>query len=314
MINLPQGFASQFNSARSDKEMRLKDEAEYLEGHIKKAAAARKLKVEKYMEQVDQGSLRSVLIDAAICGLSLNPHGKLAYAIPRWNSAEGQVEYSYSPSYLGFQQAALSSGAIQMITTELVYEKDKFTYGSTHEGPVYSFAMARGDRGNLEGVFVYARFNNGGGHLEWMPMADIEGVQEAATRASKGRTPPTWTGPFRFEMYKKAAVRRAAKHWPRNPILTQLEENMSRVDPVAFDEQEVPEEPAEETCTPEQIEEVIQWAVEDLELPEGHAPMWTRRTIEALGYEDHTDLPVSRVQEVKDRMTKRKERIAAATQ
>lgn len=235
------------------------------------------------------GAIVSVLMDVAAMGLTLSPTAGLVYMIAESpgsdrNKNKLPAVLTTKVSYKGMEQSVLGGGQVIDIMTELVFTKDHFKMGRSHAGPTFDFEMARGDRGKLEGAFCFAKYANGGSHLEYMSAEDIAKVKAQAL--SKGGV--VWKGPWESEMQKKAVVRRAAKHWPRAKRAEAVMANFDR--DFSFASNDDPQDGVVvQLMTPEHQQALTDMLKEHMttEL----VAVWIQRTSEALGIPNVEDAP-----------------------
>lgn len=243
------------------------------------------------------GAIVSCLMDVAAMGLTLSPTAGLVYLIAE-SPGKGMAQMvTTKVSYKGMEQSVLGGGQVIDVMTELVYTKDAFKMGRDQSGPTFDFGMARGDRGELEGGFCFARYSNGGSHLEYMSIEDLDKVEAQAL--SKGGF--VWKGPWKSEMQKKAIVRRAAKHWPRTPraeaVMTNFDKDFS------FASNDDPNDGVVvELMTEQHIKELDELLSE---IAPNLRAIWIQRMAEALGVANVNDAPDSLFTEFKTRLAAR---------
>lgn len=301
------GAAAKYNAAKSVSDLKWQTEKMYVLQLIQRS---------EYLAQAILDtpiSLQVALQDAANLGLSISPQLGHVYLIGQRPKKGFPLEVYAKVSYKGMEQAVLRSGTVLSITTELVYENDEFDFGTNMDGPYLTFKMNRGERGTLQGGFCLARYSNGEKHVEWMPVADIEGCKAAAAKAQFGEVPPVWLGAFATEQYKKCIVRRAAKHWPSSPVIERLIQNFDVGNPMEFGSANIIEGEHVELLSDAQIEE-IRKSLDTL--TDEAAAMWMSMSAKSRDYETIRDVPASRFDEIKDSLVKRlmavNERHAAA--
>jgi recombination protein RecT len=293
---LGSGAAAKFNAARLVADLKWQTEKMYVLQLIQRSDFLSQAIIETPI------SLLTALQDAASLGLSLAPQQGLVYLIPQRPKQGQPYEVHAKVSYKGMEQVVLRSGTVLSITTDLVYENDAFDSGVNMDGPFFEFKRARGERGSLQGGFCLARYANGEKHLEWMPVADIEGCKAAATKAQNGKTPPVWVGAFASEQQKKCVVRRAAKHWPSSPVIERLIHNFDVGNPMEFGKANIIEGDAVEVMGDMQVEQIR------LALPalaDETAANWMSMAAKARGFDSIRDVPVERFDEVKDSLVAR---------
>ncbi len=108
----------------------------------------------------------------------------------------------------GLRKIAMQTGAIDSITSELVYKNDTFKYKVSDSGVEFEHAPDHfaDDRGDTIGVYCLIRLKDGGKHVEVMTMKDIESIKAC----SKGGNSGPWVK-FFSEMAIKSVTRRALK-------------------------------------------------------------------------------------------------------
>lgn len=247
------------------------------------------------------GAIVTCLMEVAAMGLTLSPTAGLVYLIAEspgsLNGVKMPQQLTVKVSYKGMEQSVLAGGQVIDIMTERVFTNDAFEVGRNQNGPTFDFKMARGDRGVLEGAFCFARYANGGSHLEWMTALEIEAVKKQAL--TKGGI--VWKGDWEPEMQKKAVVRRAHKHWPRTP---RAEATMANFDKgFSFEQKAAPTEAmAVELMTVEHVDELDALL---REIAPNLRAVWIQRMAEALGYANVEDAPDALFPEFKTRLEAR---------
>lgn len=134
-----------------------------------------------------------------------------AYLVPFRDKAAGTVVATFIIGYRGLVMLARRSGEIASITANVVYSNDVFeavegSNGRLHHAPKYFDTKGRGE---LVGVYAYAKLTGGGEQWAVMSIAEVDAVR-ARSRAS-GSGP--WVTDY-AEMAKKTVVRRLAKMLP----------------------------------------------------------------------------------------------------
>lgn len=170
--------------------------------------------------KVERDDIVIAMKNVAYIGLSLNPvrqHATLIASYDKWAR-----RYLCRPMimYRGLTFLATEAG-VHGIKGEVVYRDDKFRHGSSSDrgGDWYDYELNPGvDRElkNFVGAFVGARMPAGDFKFEWVPRKDIFKIrdQSDAYLDESGEPKPNapWVKWF-DEMAKKAALRRASKHW-----------------------------------------------------------------------------------------------------
>ncbi len=251
-------------------------------------------------------SLANAMLDLSRIGLSLSPTLKQAYLIPY--NEKGQKRVTLMPSYLGMEQSVLRSGKVKVIQTDLVYENDDFQRWTDSTGAHFRHVPARKDRGEIEGAYCLAQFDNGAHHLEYMDADDLEAVEAAMLRQNKGKVTPAWKH-FKPEMQKKAVVRRAAKHWPRDHHVSLVMEVIDRSHPIDFSDDKPVEQSGEAAvCLSPAEVEAIEAKLD--QVPENQRPVWVQRCAEAMGFPGGaTTVPIGESEELVTRLVERMHKV-----
>jgi recombination protein RecT len=130
----------------------------------------------------------------------------------------------YMPMVGGILKKVRNSGELLSITSQIVYEKDKFKYYIDLDGEhLEHHPDLFGDRGNPVGVYAIAKTKDGGVYIEVMTYDQIEDVR----KASRAKDTGPWNSDFASEMWRKTVIRRLAK---RLPMSTDLEGVIKRDD------------------------------------------------------------------------------------
>jgi phage RecT family recombinase len=234
-------YGREFNRVRYNDELDWKTEQAY---------ALEILESNQRLQKCTPESIGRSLIDLSVMGLTLSPAMRLAYLIPYGNTCTA------SPSYMGLEQVAYRTGMIEGIQCNVVRENDTFKVFTDRNGRNIQHEEA-GNRGEVTHAYCIAWLTSGRTIIEVMDKQALRGCRDAAAKKNNGKIPFTWTGPFREEMYKKAALRRAWKHFPKvtNPQLVAMMEAVDRTDPMEFEDTPVNELPT--TVGKEQIAELV---------------------------------------------------------
>lgn len=148
---------------------------------------------------------------------------------------------AYMPMVAGILKKVRNSGELVSISTNCVFEKDRFDFGTDstkggdyleHHPDVFSSA-----RGEMKGAYAIALTKGGGMYIEVMSLPEIKKVQ-AVSRAKSG----PWQEWF-DEMAKKTVIRRLSK---RLPMSTDLEQTL-RADDEFYELEPTKKEPPEKT-------------------------------------------------------------------
>ena len=148
--------------------------------------------------------------------LALEPGGPLghAYFVPFKNNKLGVHEATLIIGYKGYIDLAYRSGNFSAPPhAELVHANDDFT-GNYGHPPVHrvNFFQKDAERGAVIGAYCVASFRNGGCHVEFMSLEQIEGIRKRSRAKNSG----PWTTDL-AQMQRKTVIRRARNYWPTSP-------------------------------------------------------------------------------------------------
>ena len=171
----------------------------------------------------DTKSLLGAVIQSAQLGLE--PDGVLgqAYLIPYKTTCQ------FIPGYKGLIDLARRSGQIVSIASHCIYENDQFTFNYGLKETL-EHIPARGNRGQMIGVYAVAILKDGGHSIEVMWTEDINKIRDKSSgymAAIKYKKDHPWLSHY-DEMARKTVIRRLCKYLP-------LSVELSRA--VALDEQ-----------------------------------------------------------------------------
>lgn len=123
----------------------------------------------------------------------------------------------YMPMVDGVMKRARQSGEITVIASRAIYQNDKFRAWMDGDGEHIEYEPTMFERGQMVGVFAYAKMKTGEIQFEVMNMDDINKVR-AASKSSD-------TGPWKdwFEgMAKKAVMHRLCRRLPNSAELMEM--------------------------------------------------------------------------------------------
>lgn len=160
-------------------------------------------------------SLQAAIVNVAAIGISLNPASKLAYLVPR------DSKICLDISYIGMMHLAQQTGAIQWGQAVIVKANDTFELEGIDQPPTHKFNPFGEDRGDIIGVYVVVKCDNGDYLTHAMPISKVNDIRDRSSAwkayQSKGTKCP-WVTDYE-EMVKKTCVKQAAKYWPRRDRL-----------------------------------------------------------------------------------------------
>lgn len=156
------------------------------------------------------GSIFGSLVQAAMCGLEIEPVTGQAYLVPFYNSKMRRFDCQFIPGYRGLVSLARRTGDVKTCYAHCVYANDDFTieYG-TDKKIVHRPAM--GDRGEKIGVYACYRLGTGESDFRFLTKAEVEKVMGASESAEKEWSP--WQK-WEDAMWEKTAIRQLAKAMP----------------------------------------------------------------------------------------------------
>ncbi len=117
-------------------------------------------------------SVRDALIAAAVSGLSLNPALQEGYMRVSFRKKTGQYEASFIPMKNGIVRTANDAGI--MVTHDIVFEHDHFEITKTLRGDDVCHQPARTNRGDIQGYYAGAIFQNGLSLVKYMDVEQIK--------------------------------------------------------------------------------------------------------------------------------------------
>jgi len=160
--------------------------------------------------ECDRSSLYRACQKAAQDGLIID--GREAALVPFKGMA------TYMPMVAGVLKKMRNSGEISSVNAHTVHENDIFDYDpSRPEDLRHASENWFGNRGDLIGVYAFARLKDGGTVCELMGMEDIKKIRSASRSGDNG----PWADWFE-EMAKKSVLRRIAKRLPSSADTDQM--------------------------------------------------------------------------------------------
>lgn len=164
----------------------------------------------------DRKSLYGAAMKAAQDGLL--PDGREAAFV------KFKDQVAYMPMVGGILKKVRNSGELLSLTSQIVYERDKFKYFIDMDGEHLEHEpLMFSDRGQPIGAYAIAKTKDGGIYIEVMTRDQIESVRKVSRAKDSG----PWNSDFASEMWRKTVIRRLAK---RLPMSTDLEGVIKRDD------------------------------------------------------------------------------------
>lgn len=210
----------------------------------------------------NRDSVRNAVTNVAAIGISLNPASKLAYLVPR----KGAV--CLDISYMGLMHIAQQSGAIKWGQAMIVRATDTFVLNGIDKPPTHTFNPFDDKRGEIVGVYVVVKTDEGDYLTHPMAIADVYAIRDRSeawksyVKDNSKRCP--WNTDEQ-EMVKKTCVKQAAKYWPRRDRLDSAVHHLNTdgaegvtLEPAKMSEEEFAEwhKKIEATTQPEAAKEV----------------------------------------------------------
>ena len=153
-------------------------------------------------------SVFGAIIQASQLGLEVGVLGQ-AYMVPYRNNKTGTMEAQFIPGYKGLIALARRSGEVSSIETHIVYEHDEFELELGIDSKLKHKPYLEGERGAPRLVYGVAKFKDGGHHLEWMSMAEVNKIRARSKASSNG----PWVTDYE-QMVRKTVIRRMANYLP----------------------------------------------------------------------------------------------------
>lgn len=155
----------------------------------------------------DRKTLFNACLKCASDGLL--PDGREA-ALVIFNSKDGP-KVQFMPMYLGIIKRIRNSGDLATVAAYIVHEKDHFEFSVDSDGEHLSHKpILFGERGKPIGCYAVAKTKDNEVFTEFMTVDEIMAVKAS----SKAKYNSPWDGPFKYEMWKKSAIRRISKRLP----------------------------------------------------------------------------------------------------
>ena len=160
------------------------------------------------LQKCDAISVFGSIIQASQLGLEIGVLGQ-AYLVPYRNNKKNTMEAQFIPGYKGLIALARRSGEVTSIETNIVYANDTFDLVLGVDSNLTHKPYLDGDRGKARLVYGVAKFKDGGHHLEWMAISDVEKVRARSKASSSG----PWVTDYE-QMVRKTLIRRMANYLP----------------------------------------------------------------------------------------------------
>ena len=161
-----------------------------------------------YLLGMSVDSVRNILINCALTGLSLNPVLQFAYPVPR----KGKL--CLDVSYKGMIKIVTDTGSVKSIKANVVYSNEPFDIDLGSGGYVKHKPYFGGDKGTKLGCYSVAILNDGSAHVHWMYAKDIEAIKARSESVKAKKQSPWDSDPD--EMWKKTVIKQHFKYLPKS--------------------------------------------------------------------------------------------------
>ncbi|MGH3499576.1 MAG: recombinase RecT [Nocardioidaceae bacterium] len=160
--------------------------------------------------EANPGSFLSALLECARLG---HEPGTDQYALTHFkNNTTGKPDIVGIEQYQGEIERVYRAGAVATIKCEVVRAGDTFRWSPTAmDVPVHEYdALApESERGDLKGVYAYARMVNGA-----MSQVVVMGKAEVMKHRAVAKTKKIWDSEWQASMWKKTAIHELEKWLP----------------------------------------------------------------------------------------------------
>lgn len=173
-----------------------------------------------YLLKCTKSSILKSVMNIAHTTLTLNPVLKHAYLVPR--KVHGTLECVLDPSYMGLIHLVISSGGVNSISAQIVYEGDEIEIDLSSDKKLIKHIpyMFRGkEKGNIVAVYSLATLHDGSFHYEIMSSADVLEIRERSEAYKAYKAKKVFSCPWvsdEGEMYRKTVVKRQFKYLPKS--------------------------------------------------------------------------------------------------
>lgn len=169
--------------------------------------------------KINPESLYNSILQAAECGLSLNPQWQEGYFVPYNMRVEGKEvpTVTFSPMYRGKKKLLISKGIVKNITTQLVYEGELFNesiVNGVHKISHTPNSFNRSDHDKIIGGYAIITLNND--ELQYVVKGRdyFERSKKASMQKMGGKVSPAWRDWF-DGMCKKCLINAADSEIPK---------------------------------------------------------------------------------------------------
>lgn len=162
-----------------------------------------------YLLGMDPNSVKNILVNCALTGISLNPVLKFGYPVPR----KGKL--CLDVSYVGMIKILTDTGSVKSIKAGTVYSNEPFDIELGSGGFVkHKPYFGTGGKGNRLGCYSLAVLNDGTIHVHWMYEEDIQGIMKRSEAYKAGKQNP-WLSDY-DQMAQKTVIKQHFKYLPKS--------------------------------------------------------------------------------------------------
>lgn len=182
-------------------------------------------------------SLYNSILQAAECGLSLNPQWQEGYFVPYNMKIDGKEipTVTFSPMYRGKKKLLIAKNVVKNITTQLVYDDELFNESivdGVHTIDHTPDSFNRSDDSKIVGGYAVTTLNNGEMQYVVKGRDYFERCKAASAMKMGGKTSPAWKLWYDI-MCKKCLINAADSEIPKigvNSKTTKLLNNINTND------------------------------------------------------------------------------------
>ncbi len=166
-------------------------------------------KANPYLLGMEPESVRNILVNAALTGITLNPNMKMAYPVPR----KGKL--CLDISYMGLMKIVTDTGSVKAMRASVVYSNEHFDIELGSSGFItHKPNLKSPDKGERLGAYSVATLADGSFHVHWMYAQDIIGIKNRSEAVKSGKANP-WLSD-EDEMWKKTVAKQHWKYLPKS--------------------------------------------------------------------------------------------------
>lgn len=180
--------------------------------------------------QCTRASLMRGFLSAAEVGLELGGAHGHCYLVP-YQQRDGSLIAQFQIGVRGYIELARRCPQIEDIWADVIYSEDEYEVTSGSAGKIIRhfprWDLPVSERGRLLGAYACAKLANGAVSCELLNAEELN----QARQTSSAPNSPAWKN-WPTEMYKRTAIKRAQKYWPKS---TELSTALRTESPVVSD-------------------------------------------------------------------------------